>query len=117
MDIPPAERPGVETVVIRRGGGGDNRAVELRVAAHRDVEPAGAREDAGLLLHGGIVAVHPVAAVVNAGRAAHGAEGEAAARAGVLLAAVVAVGVLLAGEGQVTPDVGHDGFAASCCSS
>jgi hypothetical protein len=45
MDIPPAERPGVEAVVIRRGGGGDNRTVQLRVAAHRDVKPAGAVAD------------------------------------------------------------------------
>ena len=112
MDIPPAERPGVEAVVIRRGGGGDNRAVELRVAADGDVEPAGACEDTALLLHGGVVAVHPVAAVINAGGAAHGAEGEAAARAGVLLAAVVTVGVLFTGNGQVAPDIGQHALPA-----
>jgi hypothetical protein len=33
VDIPPAERAGVEAVFIRRGGGGDNRTVQLRVAA------------------------------------------------------------------------------------
>ena len=112
MDIPPAERPGVEAVIIRRGGGGDNRAVELRVAADGDVEPAGACEDTALLLHGGVVAVHPVAAVINAGGAAHGAEGEAAARAGVLLAAVVTVGVLFTGNGQVAPDIGQHALPA-----
>lgn len=64
-----------------------------------------------------IVAVHAVAAVINAGRAAHGAEGKAAARAGVLLFAVVTVGVLFTGNGQVAPDIGHDGFSAACCSS
>ena len=115
MDIPPAERPGVEAVVIRRGGGGDNRAVELRVAADVDVEPAGACEDTALLLHGDVVAVHAVAAVVNAGRAAHGAEGKAAARAGVLLFAVVTVGVLFTGNGQVTPDIGQDALPADLC--
>ncbi len=112
VNIAPAERSGVETVPVRLGGGGDNRAIELRVVAHGDVEPAGACKDAGLLLHGGIIAGHFIAAVVNAGGAAHRAEGEAAARAGVLLFAVVAVGVLFADEGQVTPDIRHDGFTA-----
>ena len=111
-NIAPAERSGVETVPVRLGGGGDNRAIELRVVAHGDVEPAGACKDAGLLLHGGIIAGHFIAAVVNAGGAAHRAEGEAAARAGVLLFAVVAVGVLFADEGQVTPDIRHHGFTA-----
>ena len=81
---------------IPRGGGGHHPAVQLRVAAHRDVKPA----------------VHFIAAVADAARAGHGAEAEAAACADVLLAAVVAVGVLFAGNGQVTPDIGQHALPA-----
>ena len=112
MNIPPAERAGVEAVFIRRGGGGHHPAVQLRVAAHRDVKPAGACDYPALLPHGGKIAVHFVAAVADAARAGHGAEAEAAACADVLLAAVVAVGVLFAGNGQVTPDIGQHALPA-----
>jgi len=66
-------------------------------------------KDAGLLGHALPVAVHFVLAEVHARRPGHRAEGEAAARAGVLLLTVVAVAVLLRGQRQVAaPDKRSD---------
>jgi len=52
--------------------------------------------------------VHLVLAEIDAGGAAHRAEGEAAPGAGVLLFRVVAVAVLFGGEGQVAADIGDN---------
>ncbi len=90
-----AQRAGVETVLIGGGGGTDDRAVQPGVLTRRHVKAAVPGKDAGLLGHALPVAVHLILAEVDACGAGHRAEGEAAARAGVLLLAVVAVAVLL----------------------
>ena len=89
--MPRSSNPVSHHFVVRGGGGADDRAVQLGVFTDGDVKAAFAREDAGLLNHAVVVAVHFVTAEVDAGGAGHGAEGKAAADAGVLLLRVVAV--------------------------
>lgn len=108
VDIAPAQRAGVEAVLVRRRRRANHRAIQLGMLADGDVIPAFAGKDAGLLHHGIVVAVHLVLAEVDAGGAAHRAEGEATPGAGVLLSGVVAVAVLFGGEGEVATHVHHD---------
>ena len=66
VDVAEAESTGIEFILVCRGGGADDRAVELGVFADGDVEAAFAGEDTGLLNHAVVVAVHLVAAEVDA---------------------------------------------------
>ena len=108
VDIAPAQRAGVEAVFICSRRRANHCAIQLGMFTHGDVIPAFAGKDAGLLHHRVVVAVHLVLAEVDAGGAAHRAEGEAAPGAGVLLSGVVAVAVLFGGEGEVATHVHHD---------
>ncbi|AEG68577.1 conserved hypothetical protein [Ralstonia solanacearum Po82] len=110
LDVAPRQRAGGQLVLVRRGGAGDHRALQIRVALDVDVEAAVARPDARLLRHVGIRAVRPAAAGAEAGRAAALADAEAATHA-VLLG--VRLGrVLAAGQVQVAAHIGHDLAAA-----
>nr|WP_281221311.1 hypothetical protein [Raoultella planticola] len=85
VDIAPAQRAGIEAVVICGSSAANHCAIQLRMLAHGDVIPAFAGKDARLLHHRVVVAVHLVLAEVDAGGAGHRAKGEAASGAGVLL--------------------------------
>ena len=112
VDVAPAQRAGVESVFICGGSAANHRAIQPGMLADGDVIAAFAGKDARLLHYRIVVAVHLVLAEVDAGGAAHGAKGEAASGAGVLLSGVVAVAVLLGGEGQVAADIGDNRVAA-----
>ncbi len=112
FNIAKADGAGIETVFISGCRRANHRPVELGMLAHGHVVAAFTGEDPGLFNHRVVVAVHLVAADVDAGRAGHGADAEAPARAGVLLFRVVAIAVLLGGERQVAANVRFHGFAA-----
>ncbi|OON33564.1 hypothetical protein BTJ39_23970 [Izhakiella australiensis] len=57
VDIAEAEGAGVEAVFAGAGGGGDDRAVKLRMASGGDVKAAVAGKQPGLLAHRVVVAV------------------------------------------------------------
>ena len=71
VDIAPAQRAGVEAVLVRRRRRANHCAIQLRMFTHGDVIAAFAGKDAGLLHHRIVVAVHLVLAEVDAGGAAH----------------------------------------------
>ncbi|CQJ62490.1 Uncharacterised protein [Yersinia rohdei] len=79
--------------------------------AHRDIKATRACKNTGLFLHRIKVAVHFVAAGIDAGTASHRTEIEAAADTGVLLLRIITVTVLLALQQQVAADIGLDGVA------
>ncbi|CNG46390.1 Uncharacterised protein [Yersinia frederiksenii] len=83
--------------------------------ADRDIKTAFARKESGLFLYRVKVAVHFVAAGIDAGSASHRTEIEAAPDTGVLLLRVVTVIVLLTLQQQVTAYIGLDGFTTDLC--
>ncbi len=100
FDITEPQRAGVELIQAGIPGRADHRAVKLGVFADGDVKAAFAGKNPRLLLHALVGAVHLIFAQIH--RSAAAAHTDTAAGAGVLLLRVVVVGVLFAGEGQVT---------------
>ncbi|MNN16913.1 hypothetical protein D3C81_1300700 [compost metagenome] len=60
MNIAPAQRAGAELVIsrqLRALAGGDQATLKVRVILHVDLIAIGPREDAGLLLHRGVIGI------------------------------------------------------------
>jgi len=104
-----AQRLGAQAVVGRVRVADDGAALQIGVAADLDVEPALAREQAALLLHGDVLGVGVELAVVEAEvDRGVGADADADLDAeGLLLVAVVLL-VLLADDAEVAAGVGGD---------
>ncbi|CAI1949302.1 Uncharacterised protein [Serratia liquefaciens] len=115
VNVLKAQRAGIERVFVGSGGAADHRAVKLGMFAHRQVKSALAGENARLLLHAVVIAVHLVFAQADAARTGHRTEGEAAASAGILLFGIVTIAVLLAFQQQIATHVGLDRFAGDLC--
>lgn len=110
INIVPAQRAGVQTVVRRIRSGGDDCAVKLRMVADKDVIAAVARKQPALVTNAGVLAVYLAFAEAQPGRTAR-APGEAEAAAGALLFALIVISVLQAGEREVIACVDADAVA------
>ncbi|CNE45154.1 Uncharacterised protein [Yersinia enterocolitica] len=114
-DVTEAQCASIQCVFIGCCGRCNHRPIKLGMFADGDIKTTFACEDAGLFLHRVKVAVHFVAAGIDAGTAGHGTEIEAATDTGVLLLRIITVTVLLTLQQQVTAHIGLDGFTADLC--
>ncbi|CNL40314.1 Uncharacterised protein [Yersinia intermedia] len=109
-DITEAQCASIQRVFIRCRGRSNHRTIKLGMLADHDIKTTFACEDAGLFLYRVKVAVHFIAAGIDAGTAGHRTEIEAAADTGVLLLRIITVTVLLTLQQQVAPHIGLDRF-------
>ncbi len=112
VNVLPTQRAGIEAVVLFLCLACNDGAVKLGMFFDLDVIPAFAGKQPGRLFYRVEVAVQLVLAGTYVGGAGHRAEGETAARAGVLLFGIIAVAVLFALQRQVTAHVDGNLFAA-----
>lgn len=105
VDITETQRAGIEAVFICATCGSNHPAIQLGVVAHRHIKTALTGKQPALLLHRIVVAVHLIAADIQAARERSGAEGVTQATTDAVLRAVVVVAVLQAGYRQVTADI------------
>ncbi len=111
-DIAPAQRPGIQPVVIRTRRRAYHRPVQLGVVADVNVVAALTGKQPGLLLHAVITAVQLILTGAQVTAAREGAEGKATARRHTGLRRVITVAVLLTGQQQVAAHIGHNAPAA-----
>ena len=115
VDIAEAQRAGIEAVFICASCGSNHPAIQLRVAAHRDINAALTGKYPALLLHRRPVTGHFVTTGIQASRPRPGAEGVTQATAETALRAVVMVAVPQTGYRQVAADISRHLMAADLC--
>ncbi len=108
VQVAPAQRASGKAIVAGVVAACQHRPVQLGVVTHPDIEALFTGKDPGLFHHAFKIAVYFLATGVDITRAGHGAKGKAAPGRDAALLALVVVGILLTGQGQIAADIGLD---------
>ncbi len=115
IDIAPAQRAGIQPVFICAGRRTNHCPIQLGVVADVNVVTPLTRKQPGLLLHTVITAVHFILTGAQVTAAGHTAKGKATACRHTGLPGIIAVVILLTGQQQIAPHIGHDALTTDLC--